>query len=153
TIAVLDLNWRRPEAADGETKPYGIAAVVDDQLSLDDVIMPTANSRLSLVAAGAVPLARRPALSGSDALGAVIAELSNRFDHVLIDLPPVLMSSDALQLSVFADAYVLVVRQGVTPTAQVASALEELRGAESLGVVLNRFQTKIPRRLRRLIGT
>ena len=72
---------------------------------------------------------------------------------MLLDLPPVLASADAINLAQLADAFVLVVRQGATASAQVEAALEELRGMESLGVVLNRFDSKIPRRIRRLVGT
>jgi Mrp family chromosome partitioning ATPase len=152
TIAVVDLNWRRPPAEGAEPLPPGLAGVVEDGRRIDDVIVPTSNPRLALVPAGAVPLARRPALSGSAELRDVVEQIAERYDHMLLDLPPVLMSSDTLQLSQLADAFVLVVRQGVTPEAQVESALEELRGADCLGVVLNRFDTKIPRRLRRLVG-
>ena len=70
----------------------------------------------------------------------------------MFDLPPVLASSDAMNLSQFADAFVLVIRQGVTAGSQVEAALHELRGGEPLGVILNRFDSRIPRRLRRLVG-
>ena len=83
----------------------------------------------------------------------MLDELEARFDHVLLDLPPVLASSDAMNLSQLADAYVLVVRQGATAESQVEAALEELQGGESLGVILNRFDSHIPTRLRRLVGT
>ena len=47
----------------------------------------------------------------------------------------------------------LVVRQGATAESQVEAALEELQGGEALGVILNRFDSRIPKRLRRLVGT
>jgi Mrp family chromosome partitioning ATPase len=117
------------------------------------VILPTSNPRLSLVPAGVIPVARRPAIAASTALAGVLDELEARFDHLLLDLPPVLASSEAMNLSQFADAYVLVVQQGATAEAQVEAALEEMRGAEALGVILNRYDTHIPRRLRKLVGT
>ena len=58
-----------------------------------------------------------------------------------------------MNLSQLADAYVLVVRQGVTAESQVEAALAELQGMEALGVILNRFESHIPKRLRRLVGT
>ncbi len=100
-----------------------------------------------------VPVARRPAIATGDAIGNVLDKLASRFDHVLLDLPPVLASADAINLAQLADAFVLVVRQGATASAQVEAALEELSGMEPLGVVLNRFDSKIPRRIRRLVGT
>ena len=122
-------------------------------MPVDQIIQRTSNPRLSLVPAGEVPVARRPALAGSKALVAVLDELEERFDHLLLDLPPVLASSEAMNLSQLADSYVLVVQQGVTAESQVEAALEELQGGEALGVILNRFDSRIPKRLRRLVGT
>jgi Mrp family chromosome partitioning ATPase len=106
-----------------------------------------------MIAAGEVPVARRPALAQGRPLATVLDQLDERFDHVLLDLPPVLLSSDAMNLSQLADAYVLVVRQGATSESQVEAALDELQGGETLGVILNRFDSEIPKRLRRLVGT
>jgi Mrp family chromosome partitioning ATPase len=154
TVVVVDVNWRRPPAADDpEPRELGLADAVEDGVAVDEIIRATTNPRLSLVAAGAVPVARRPALAGSRALDAVFNELEERFDYILLDLPPVLATSEAMNISQLADSYVLVVRQGATSTSQVEAALEEMQGAEVLGVILNRFDSDIPNRLRRLIGT
>ena len=86
-------------------------------------------------------------------MATVLDELEQRFDHLLLDLPPVLATSEAMNLSQFADSYVLVVRQGATTEGQVEAALEEMQGGDVLGVILNRFDSNIPRRIRRLVGT
>jgi Mrp family chromosome partitioning ATPase len=160
SVVVVDLNWRRPTrptegdgAADAPPRRLGLASVVEEGVALADVIEPTTNPRLSLVPAGEVAVARRPALAGGEALGRVLDELESQFEFVLLDLPPVLATSEAMNLAQLADAYVLVVRQGATSEAQVEAALEEMQGAEALGVILNRFESRIPKRLRRLVGT
>jgi Mrp family chromosome partitioning ATPase len=130
-----------------------LADALENDAKLDDVIVTTANPRLCMIPAGAVPVARRPALAQGRPLASLLDQLDERFDHVLLDLPPVLASSDAMNLSQLADAYVLVVRQGATSETQVEAALQELAGGETLGVILNRFDSNIPRRLRRLVGT
>ncbi len=130
-----------------------MADAIEHDAKLDDIIITTSNPRLCLVQAGNVPVARRPALAQGRPLANVLDQLDERFDHVLLDLPPVLASSDAMNLSQLADAYVLVVRQGATSEGQVDAALQELAGGETLGVILNRFDSNIPRRLRRLVGT
>jgi Mrp family chromosome partitioning ATPase len=139
-------------AADASTHPT-LADAIENDAPLDDIIINTSNPRLSLIQAGAVPVARRPALAQGRPLASLLDQLDERFDHVLLDLPPVLASSDAMNLSQLADAYVLVVRQGSTSEGQVEAALDELQGGETLGVILNRFDSNIPRRLRRLVGT
>ena len=154
TVVVVDVNWQRPAPAD-DAKPTtpGLADAVEDGVAVEEIIRSTTNPRLSMVAAGSVPVARRPALAGSRALEAVFNDLESRFDYMLLDLPPVLATSEAMNISQLADSYVLVVRQGATSTAQVEAALEEMQGADVLGVILNRFDSDIPKRIRRLIGT
>jgi Mrp family chromosome partitioning ATPase len=153
SVVVVDTNWRRPDPMAAEQPPPGLADAVEHGAPIDDIIVATSNPRLSLVPPGVLPVARRPAIASGDAIASVIDKLASRFDHVLLDLPPVLASADAINLAQLADAFLLVVRQGATASAQVEAALEELRGMEPLGVVLNRFDSKIPRRIRRLVGT
>lgn len=125
---------------------------VDGNATLDEIIQPTMNPRLSLIGPGVVPPARRPAIARSRELDKVIRQIAGRFDYVVLDIPPVLASSDAISLAKLADANVLVVHQGVTTTDQVESALEELDGTESLGVILNKFDSRIPTGLRKIVG-
>ena len=111
----------------------GLADAVENRVPVDDIIRTTTNPRLCLVDAGEAAVARRPALAGSKALVEVFEELEGRFDHLLLDLPPVLATSEAMNLSQLADSYALVVRQGATSEAQVEAALEEMQGASGAG--------------------
>jgi Mrp family chromosome partitioning ATPase len=164
TVALVDLNWRRPvgpveveegpvgeERQEPERRPTLVDAV-DQGVPVDEILRPTSNPRLHLVDAGEMALARRPALGSSRALQVVIEKLVGRFDQVLLDLPPVLASADAIALAQLADAYAFVVRQGTTTNTQVETALEELRGTPGLGVILNRAESNVPLRLRKLLG-
>ncbi|MET0577364.1 MAG: hypothetical protein ABW122_01790, partial [Ilumatobacteraceae bacterium] len=149
-----DVNWRRPTSPEAQAERHpGLADAVEDGVPVDEIIRATSNPRLSLIDAGEAAVARRPALAGSKALATVFEELEGRFDHLLLDLPPVLATSEAMNLSQLADSYALVVRQGATSESQVEAALEEMQGALVLGVILNRFDSHIPTRLRRLVGT
>jgi Mrp family chromosome partitioning ATPase len=163
TVALVDLNWRRPvgpveveEGSVGEGQEAArfptLVDAVDQGVPVDEILRPTSNPRLHLVDAGEMALARRPALGSSRALQVVIEKLVGRFDQVLLDLPPVLASSDAISLAQLADAYAFVVRQGTTTNTQVETALEELRGTPGLGVILNRAESNVPLRLRKLLG-
>jgi Mrp family chromosome partitioning ATPase len=156
SVVVVDMNWTEPtgpsDDAEADERPPGLAEAVDHDLPVEEVIKRTANPRLSLVPAGSAPVARRHALAGSAALADKLDELADRFDHVLLDLPPVLASSEAMSIAQLADGFVLVVLQGVTSEAQVHAALDELRGCDVLGVVLNRYHSRVPKRIRQLIG-
>lgn len=169
SVIVVDLNWRDPPRPDA--KPKGakttkskrrqppppdnkpaLIDVIERGVAVDRIIEQTSNRRLSIVAPGVVARPRRTAIAGSRALTEVIEDLSQRCDHLLLDLPPVLASSDAITLSQLADAYLLVVQQGITSTTQIEAALEELRDDDALGVILNRFDTHVPKSLRRMVG-
>lgn len=173
TVAIVDLNWTEAEPpGDGPTRrakgrrsarprpaplteagdrPLTLVDAIENGVDLDDIVVATANPRLSLINPGSVAVARRSAVAGSRELEKVIGQITDRFDHVLLDLPPVLASSHAVTLARLADAFILVVRHGITTTNQVDSALEELESLETIGVILNRFQTRIPRTLRKLL--
>jgi Mrp family chromosome partitioning ATPase len=69
----------------------------------------------------------------------LLAQWCEMFDHVILDLPPVLAVTDAVRLSVEAHAVVLVIRSGHTSKAALrrASALLTQVNANILGVVVN----------------
>jgi succinoglycan biosynthesis transport protein ExoP len=79
-------------------------------------------------------------LLAGDRMRLAIAELAEQFDIVLIDSPPVLPVADAMILSRYADAVVLVVAAGQTRRAEVQRTMEKLRqaGAPVVGAVLNK---------------
>jgi Mrp family chromosome partitioning ATPase len=91
-------------------------------------------------------------LAKSEALAGIVDELAEHFDHLVLDLPAVLATSDTLALAMLCDAYALVVHQGVTTQDQVLDAFDELRGVVNLGIILNRQATRIPKIVRRLLG-
>ena len=80
-------------------------------------------------------------LISSDMVRDLLADWRERFDHIVIDTPPVLLASDAVRLSVQADSVILVVRYGYTPQDAVRRAQESLRlvNASVTGVILNGY--------------
>jgi Mrp family chromosome partitioning ATPase len=81
----------------------------------------------------------------------VYVELSERFDHVVIDLPAVSVSGEAITLAESCGVVALVVCQGVTPQAKVRETMDELNRVQVVGAVLNRSSTSVPRFIRRHI--
>lgn len=151
-VCLVDLNWWAPSPWVGDEAPAeGIADVIRDSLSLDDVIIATGNPALSLLPAGATTASERPMLAYGPELDKILVELSSTFDHVIIDLPAVRATSEALRLAEISHSIALVVNQGVTPENEVKGAIEELTGVSMLGVILNRSSSKIPKFIRNRI--
>ena len=81
-----------------------------------------------------------------------LEELSSKYHHVVLDMPPLQSSDQALGLLRHADAYLLVTRHGETSLNQVSTLTEELRSVDLLGVVLNDYRTRTPRYIRSLFS-
>lgn len=98
-------------------------------------------------------------LGGADAI-TVLGEIKRpdfreRFadpDELLIlDLPSVLGSYYGPLAARLADALLLVVRAGSTPTSFVTQACDALKSMRVEGIILNQVQTRIPRWLQNLL--
>ena len=83
-------------------------------------------------------------LLGEQRMRSLVDELAGRFDIVLIDSPPVLPVADALILSSYADAVLLVVSAGHTRKAELRHAAEKLGHASApvVGAVLNKAMAR-----------
>jgi Mrp family chromosome partitioning ATPase len=75
---------------------------------------------------------------------------TNRF--VVFDLPTATSSTTAPVLARLLDGVIVVVRAGRTTRQELDQALQRMRGANILGVVLNDWSTKIPRLLEHSLG-
>lgn len=171
-VCVVELNWWAPglEALTSAAPPApkrgwlarrraappapaapggpGLAGVIDGSVSLDEALIPSTLPNLMLLPAGELAAERRPAAARGAELKARIGQLSRRFEHVILDVPAVLSSSDAMALAALGEACALVVRQGVTPAASVRAALDEIGHTRVLGVILNRVRISTPRWVR-----
>jgi capsular exopolysaccharide synthesis family protein len=79
-------------------------------------------------------------LLAGDRMRSVLEELAGQFDVVLIDSPPVLPVADAVILSEYADAVLVVVAAGQTRRAELRRTRDKLlqAGAPPVGAVLNK---------------
>lgn len=78
-------------------------------------------------------------LLGSEKMRQLIEAFSNQFDYIIIDLPPILEVSDALDLSKYTDGMLLVVRNGTCTRQDLNSTINQLKAvnAHLIGFVLN----------------
>ena len=78
-------------------------------------------------------------MMGSRAMQETLSRLSERFQYVVIDSPPVLMTTDAVVISTMVDGVVLVIRGDQTPVDTIREAQHQLDrvGAKVHGAVVN----------------
>jgi Mrp family chromosome partitioning ATPase len=162
-VCVIDLNWtdqlsgkarrRHRKKSETEVVQLGLADALRRDATLREVISVTSDPRLTLVPAGTATPAEAQVFSQSSELAHIINVLQRHHDRLILDLPPVLSSSTAISLARHADVIAFVVRYGVTSVTQVKLALERLGPVPSLGIVLNRAETRIPRSLQRRLSS
>jgi succinoglycan biosynthesis transport protein ExoP len=106
--------------------------------SLAETISPSRYPNLSVIASGA-PAANAFALLESGPLTAMIRELRDQYDFVVMDTPPVLGVADAIVVAGHADVVLMVARcrRTVKSALQRACAALTSSGARIGGVVLN----------------
>ncbi|MBE0565476.1 MAG: CpsD/CapB family tyrosine-protein kinase [Krumholzibacteria bacterium] len=99
-----------------------------------------------LVAAGQ-DLPRAKNLIASRSYADLLAGLAVRFDLVLLDLPPMLASTDTALMAAATDGFLLVIEQQHLKWEVIDHGLEALRdkGVQTLGAVINRRSFALPK--------
>jgi polysaccharide biosynthesis transport protein len=142
-VVLVDCDLRKSGVASamGIKNEKGVSEILTQGLSLNDALRthPQLPS-LSILFAGASP--QNPAeLLSSEKMLDLIHDLRERFEHVIIDSPPVLAVTDASVLSSIVDGVLLVVEGSKTHKDALARSHYTLvsSGANVLGVVFNKY--------------
>ncbi|MSP59298.1 MAG: polysaccharide biosynthesis tyrosine autokinase [Myxococcales bacterium] len=139
-VLIIDGDLRRPRIhrTFGVPSSAGLSTLILGESTIEEAVKNTGIERLFIMPAGPVP--PNPAeLLQSERYGDVIKALSERFDRIIIDSPPVGVVTDALVMSARADGIVLVLRSGITQKKLVYRTRRTLLDikAHIYGAVLN----------------
>jgi polysaccharide biosynthesis transport protein len=140
-VLLIDADLRRPgihlpTRLKSET---GLSALLRDEVPFEQAVVPCPEAPgLSILPAGPVRLPEDAELLAAR-FKELLLDWRGRFDHILIDTPPVLLFTDAVRMSVEADSVVLVVRSGQTEKSALLSAQELLFNVQArlTGIILN----------------
>jgi len=145
TVCVVDLNWHWPsEMLSSVIKNGGLTAVLTNKAKLDDTIIRTGLPNLALLPAGNMVVERRSSFARSSLLKETIAQLSEKFDHLVLDIPAILACNDVIPLASLSANACLVVRQGVTSVEDAKLALDDVDHLSILGVIMNQVHLYTP---------
>jgi Mrp family chromosome partitioning ATPase len=153
SVCIVDLNWSWASGFAGQLPVSGgLAGVLAGGTTLEGAIVRTGKSNLAVLPGGELPENERSHFARSTILKETLKELNTRYDHLVLDIPAVLASTDAIPLASLGTACCLVIHQGVTSINDVKIALRDLDHIPNLGVVMNRFQLATPRIIHRFIN-
>ncbi len=142
TVLLIDGDLRKSSLHNklGVSNAVGLTNHLAGDAQPVEVTRPTAVPKLFLIPSG--PLPPNPAeLLGGARMASLLKLAAERFDHVVIDGPPVLGLADAPLLGSLADATVLVVQSGATSRRQAREAVKRLRATRTrlVGGVLTKL--------------
>jgi polysaccharide biosynthesis transport protein len=142
SVLIIDADMRNPSLHKslGFENEAGLADLLagDDPASVRTYSVPD----LGLTAITAGPIPPNPAeLLATDRLTELLGYFTSRFDHVVVDAPPVMGLSDAPLVASTVEACVFVITSGSTGTKAAIGALRRLQdvGANVIGAVLSRY--------------
>lgn len=142
-VLLVDADLRRPTlhgTFDLDNRE-GLTTILTSQaktINLNQIIQPSGINNLSLLTSGPTP--PNPAeLLNSQRMRDLLAAAKNRYDMVIVDVPPMLEVTDTQVIAHNLDAVVLVIKQGQTQKLGAKRAVELLKLAHAnlLGYVMN----------------
>jgi len=141
-VLLIDADLRRPMVSkrlglQGSTVPGLAEAVLDDTLTLDDVVRRHPTFNLSILPAGRGSDLPYEALK-SPRVGKLFEDARSQYDYVLVDTPPLVPLADCRIIGKWVDAFIVVVAAHKTPRKLVEEALSVLDPERILGLVFNR---------------
>lgn len=142
-VAVVDCDLRRPSLHRlfGMRMKEGLIDVLEERSPLETALIPIEHPLLPPCALSFLPAGRANAASpdwlGSTKMSKLITLLSERFDVVLFDTPPILPLADAAVLGTKIDGALLVLRAGSTSADMLTLAMQNIDLGNWIGVVLN----------------
>jgi capsular exopolysaccharide synthesis family protein len=140
-----DLRRGALREAFGVSSKIGFSEVLKQEVNWQEVVVPTNFANLFLLPRGKT-LGQPSEHLLRDSTDALLADIYNQFDYIIIDSSPVLAADDSTSLAPKIDATLFIVRLSYTSARLVRKSLELLynRQVNVPGVILNYVDTSLP---------
>ena len=139
-VVLLGGDLRRPSLHKmfGISKTPGLTEVLTGDCNIDDVIHQNTGTGIDLINAGTIP-PNPSELLESKQMHEVLQSLRMRYEHIIIDAPPLLAVTDAHILTTMADMVLVIMETGRVPRklAQRVRESLEMVSAPVCGLILN----------------
>ncbi len=139
-VLVIDCDLRRPvqDKLFAVTCERGLTSALEANVDPTDLIVATTQKNVSLLSRGE-SVSNPAEFLATGEFVRFVDSLREKFDHIILDCPPVLSVVDALAPAAMSDGVMMVLRVERTTQLQAQAACASLRqaGAELEGVIVN----------------
>jgi len=127
----------------GHSNQAGLSSYLSAQSELEQSLQKQVIDNLDFISCGPVP-PNPSELLLAQRFNDVMEELTQHYDIILIDTPPVLAVADAIIVGRVAGSSLITVRFGLNPAAEIRAALKRFddNGVKVKGAILNAVQKK-----------
>ncbi|GEQ21160.1 tyrosine protein kinase [Clostridium butyricum] len=143
SVIVLDCDFRKPSIHKffNISNSSGITDILIGKEKLEDTIK-YYNPKTAILPAGNIP-PNPSEILGSQSMINLLSFLSERYDIVIIDSPPVGVVTDAQVISATVDGTIVVIKAEETKAKRVTEAVNLLKKVDAniIGMVLNEAHT------------
>lgn len=144
-VLLVDLDMRAPKAAKIfgiQSRPHGLSeylAGIDDEPNV--LYLP--DSKVSLLTSGACNV-NPTKLIVSDRMAELVASLSEKYDYIIFDTPPVNVVTDSLHICKYINGYIISILAGNSDVKSLEQCVESINrvGGEIYGFVLSALKMK-----------
>lgn len=142
-VVLIDADMRSPSVHStlGIDNGFGLSNLLAGSGELDRALQASGHEGLSAITSGPQPPNAGDLLTG-DRLPALIEQLRQRFDHVIVDSPPLLGLADAALVAASVDGVLVVLEARNSQAGLIRMALGRLHAAQVnvLGAILTKFE-------------
>ncbi len=145
-VVVVDVDLRKGYLQQyfGLASQPGVSDYIAGDVTLQDLLQPAGVPGLDFVARGQAP--PNPAeLLMHERFSQLVAELSGKYDYVLLDSPPVLAVTDATIIGKLAGTTLVVLKSAEHPMREIEETLKRLNGAgiRPRGILMNQVGQRL----------
>ena len=144
-VVIIDADMRRGHINKefGLPRAMGVSEFVTGQATLENILKPTSVPNLYVVTTGQIPPNPSELLMHSR-FEELLKQLSEQFDNLIVDAPPVLAVSDAAIIGRHVGATLMVARAGKHPIRELEQAVKRMNqaGVQVKGFVFNDLNTE-----------
>jgi polysaccharide biosynthesis transport protein len=139
-VLLIDCDMRKPKLNKifQTSRDKGMSTILVGGCEIAEAITPTKIPNLDIISSG--PLPPNPSeIIGSHKMAAVIKELRQEYERIIIDSSPITAVTDAAILSKYADGAIIVIRCGETHLEMIKNGLTQFNSvnAHIFGAILN----------------